>query len=297
MSNPQIKNSPLVTVQLRTLIDLGKSASLINLHKTSIKSKQSGNYLSRIKGRGMEFDEARLYQPGDDIRTIDWRVTARTGNTHTKVFREERERPIFVSVDHRPTMQFATRGVFKSVQAAKIAGLIAWAAQHQGDRIGGQVFTQNLCQEIKPQSGKQGVLHFLNALVHTRSIDYPEMDLENALSRLITHAKPGSQVFIISDFRGINPACELYLSKLSKHCQVSLIQVFDPLESQLPANGRFRFTNMKRDVTVDTNNHDQALKYQQNFRHRMDYLTQITRKMKIVFLQCSTHGNPMDILR
>jgi hypothetical protein len=151
----QLRNE-LVSVSLKTLIDLAKQATRINLHHAQNRSQQSGGYVSRFKGRGMEFDETRLYQPGDDIRSIDWRVTARTGKTHTKVFREERERPVFISVDDRLTMQFATRGVFKSVLAAKLAGLLAWAAEYHGDRIGGQIFSELECRELKPQNGRHG---------------------------------------------------------------------------------------------------------------------------------------------
>ena len=163
------RNNSLVSIQLKTLVNLAKPASLLKLHHSSIRSQQSGGYVSRFKGRGMEFDEARLYQPGDDIRSIDWLVTARTGKTHTKVFREERERPVFISVDNRPAMHFATRGVFKSVQAAKIAALLAWVAQHKGDRIGGQIYTDSACQEVKPQNGKHAVLRFLNTLTNARA--------------------------------------------------------------------------------------------------------------------------------
>ena len=115
----------LISVSLKTLIDLAKPAATLKLQHTQLRSLQSGGYVSRFKGRGMEFDEARLYQPGDDIRSIDWRVTARTGKAHTKLYREERERPVFVSVDNRSAMHFATRGVFKSVLATKLAGLLA----------------------------------------------------------------------------------------------------------------------------------------------------------------------------
>lgn len=151
----------LVSTNLKMLINLAKPAANLKLFRSGIRAQQSGGYLSRTKGRGMEFDEVRPYQPGDDIRSIDWRVTARTDKTHTKLFREERERPVFISVDYRASMQFATRGVFKAVQAAKLAALLAWVAQRQGDRIGGQIFTDNSCRELKPQSGKQAVLHFL----------------------------------------------------------------------------------------------------------------------------------------
>lgn len=108
----------LVSTNLKMLINLAKPAANLKLFRSGIRAQQSGGYLSRTKGRGMEFDEVRPYQPGDDIRSIDWRVTARTDKTHTKLFREERERPVFISVDYRASMQFATRGVFKAVQAA-----------------------------------------------------------------------------------------------------------------------------------------------------------------------------------
>lgn len=126
MSTKTSSKKDLISIQLSSLVNLAKPASQLKLQRSSIRSRQSGGYISHSKGRGMEFDESRLYQPGDDIRSIDWRVTARTGKTHTKIFREERERPVFISVDDRPTMHFATRGVFKSVQASKIAALIAW---------------------------------------------------------------------------------------------------------------------------------------------------------------------------
>ena len=290
-------NNDLVSVQLKTLVNLAKPASLLNLNHSAIRSKQSGGYVSRFKGRGMEFDEARLYQPGDDIRSIDWRVTARTGKTHTKVFCEERERPVFISVDNRPAMQFATRGVFKSVQAAKIAALLAWTAQHRGDRIGGQLFTDSSCQELKPQNGKHAVLRFFNALVKASVGTKLDMTLEHALARLVQHARPGSLVYIISDFRGINKKAENHLAKLSRHCDVVLIQVFDPLESHLPAKGRYRFTDEQRDAVIDTGDKQRILSYQKRYQDRLDYLQQIASKTGLRFLQCSTVEDPLEVLR
>ena len=286
-----------VSVNLTALVNLAKPASLLNLHRSKIRSKQSGGYVSRFKGRGMEFDEARLYQPGDDIRSIDWRVTARTGKTHTKVFREERERPVFISVDNRSTMQFATRGVFKSVQAAKIAALLAWTAQHQGDRIGGQLFTESHCQELKPQNGKHGVLRFFNALVTPRLATEQEMTLEHVLARLVQHARPGSLVYIISDFRGLTPKAENHLAKLAGHCEVSLIHIYDPLESHLPAKGRYRFTDDTRDAVIDTGDKKRSLSYQQHYQQRLEHLRQIAKKIGLAFIQCSTAEDPLEVLR
>ncbi len=309
--------SELISVSLKTLIDLARPAASLNLKHSAIRSGQSGGYVSRFKGRGMEFEEARMYQPGDDIRSIDWRVTARSGETHTKVFREERERPVFISVDNRPAMHFATRGVFKSVLAAKLAGLLAWAAQHHGDRIGGQIFTGQECSELKPKNGKHAVLRFLNALVSGGELvtnGATAMSLEQVLARLMQHARPGSLVYIISDFRGINKQVENYLAKLSRHCEVVLIFVYDPLESRLPEQGRYRFTARDgayaaslsgtgvatddvRDVVIDTGDRQRLLSYQQHFAERLDQLELLAKKMGLAFIQCSTTDDPIMRLR
>jgi uncharacterized protein (DUF58 family) len=292
-------DSELVSVSLKTLLDLARPAAGLNLKHSAIRAGQSGGDASRFKGRGMEFEEARGYQPGDDIRSIDWRVTARTGEPHTKVFREERERPVFISVDNRPAMQFATRGVFKSVLAAKLAGLVAWAAQYHGDRIGGQIFTGHVCRELKPQNGKQAVLRFLNAICdqHDDRSEQIVITLEHVLARLMHHARPGSLVYIISDFRGINDQVESHLARLSRHCEVVLIFVYDPLESHLPDKGRYRFTDDQRDVVIDTGDRQRLLKYQQHFSQRLQQLEQTAKKLGLALIQCSTTDDPIQRLR
>jgi uncharacterized protein (DUF58 family) len=302
----QLRNE-LVSVSLKTLIDLAKQATRINLHHAQNRSLQSGGYVSRFKGRGMEFDETRLYQPGDDIRSIDWRVTARTGKTHTKVFREERERPVFISVDDRLTMQFATRGVFKSVLAAKLAGLLAWAAEYHGDRIGGQIFSELECRELKPQNGRHAVLRFLSAIVGktnlTSSINelgttaLPKITLEQVLARLAQHARPGSLVYVISDFRGINEQTETYLAKLAQHCEVVLIFIYDPLESSLPTKGRYRFTNNERDVVIDTSDEQRLKNFQQLFTLRLQRIESLAKKRGLTFIKCSTSEDPLQCLK
>jgi uncharacterized protein (DUF58 family) len=287
----------LISVSLKTLIDLAKAATGLNLHHSQFRSRQSGAYVSRFKGRGMEFDEARLYQPGDDIRSIDWRVTARSGKPHTKLFREERERPVFISVDNRSAMHFATRGVFKSVLATKLAGLLAWAADYHGDRIGGQIFSEHECRELKPQNGTHAVLRFLNALVKPQNPIDKAFTLDQVLARLNKHARPGSLVYIISDFRGINEQAETHIAKLSEHCEVVLIFIYDPLESSLPAKGRYRFTDDERDVVIDTGDQQQLSSYQQRFDQRLQRLELLAKKRGLVFIRCSTVDDPIQCLR
>ncbi|MGR9052829.1 MAG: DUF58 domain-containing protein [Gammaproteobacteria bacterium] len=285
-----------VRVTLKNLVNLAPSAAVLDLHHSAIRSAQSGNYVSRFKGRGMEFDEARLYQPGDDVRNIDWRVTARTGKPHTKLFREERERPVFVSVDHRATMRFATRGVFKNVQAARLAALIAWAAQQHGDRIGGQVFTDSSCTEIKPEHGRHAVLRFLHGLVHPETGPDTVFTLEQALSRLVKHARPGSLVYAISDFRGCNAAAENHLRRLSEHCDVVVILVSDPLESELPDGGRYRLTDSVRDVVIDGDDRRRAVNYHKRFENRCRRLETMAKKYRLSYIRCSTADDPLRVL-
>ena len=290
-----------ITVNLKMLVGLAKTAAAIKLDHSAIKSMQSGGYISSFKGRGMEFDETRPYQPGDDIRSIDWRVTARTDKTHTKLFREERERAVFISVDMRPAMAFATRGVFKRVQAAKLAALLAWSAQKNGDRIGGQVFTDNDCRGIKPRNGKHGVLRLFHELVrhaHERtSSTIVENTLQHSIARLSRHIRPGSLVYLLSDFRGVDQACERYLSQLSRHCDVVLIMISDPLESHLPSSGRYRFTDKQRDVMFDTADKERVKNYQQRFQLHLGQVNHMAKKLGLAFYQCTTTDDPIQVLR
>ncbi len=288
----------LITVSLKTLIDLARPAGGLTHPLNRIRAIQSGGYLSRFKGRGMEFDETRLYQPGDDLRTIDWRVTARTGTPHTKVFREERERPVFISVDDRPAMHFATRGVFKSVLAAKLAALLAWTAEHHGDRIGGQIFSEQDCRELKPQNGKQAVLHFLHALINRPVQKQPAVyAFEHILARLVKHVRPGSRVYIISDFRGVNAAAETHLSRLSEHCDVALLFMFDALEQSLPDKGRYRFTDGQRDVVMDSADARRLADYRERFAARLQRLQALARQKNLQLILCGTTDDPVQRLK
>jgi uncharacterized protein (DUF58 family) len=299
VDKPQVAvdNTELVQVNLTGLIQLAKLAKGINLRHQQIRSLRSGGYLSLLRGRGMAFEEVRLYQAGDDVRSIDWKVTAKTNKPYTKIFREEHERPVFISVDYSKTMYFATRGVFKSVQAAKLAALIAWAAQQQGDRIGGQIFTEEACQEIKPQNGKKGVLRFLNTLVNPDFISTVNFSFEQVIGRLQQHAKPGSLLYLISDFRGVSALTEQYLVRLSRHCQLVLIFIYDPLEKALPETGYYRFTNDQREVVIASDDTQKRIHYQQQFQSRYQRLQAWAKKLGCLLIECETTTEPLECLR
>ena len=253
----------------------------------------------------MEFDEVRPYMPGDDVRSLDWRVTARTGKTHTKLFREERERPVYVSVDYRQAMFFATRGVFKSVMAARLAALVAWSANRHGDRVGGQIFTANAQYDIKPQTGRQAVLHLFNRLADLSTRSGTRLDnaaqagssLEKALMRLCRHARPGSLIFLLSDFRQLNPAAESHLLRLARHCDVVLLFIYDQLESQLPHRGRYRLSDGRQELTVNAADERYRVGFQQKFRQRQEHLQRLALKCRMRLIPCQTTDDPVRILQ
>lgn len=279
-----------IQVDLASLISLGSQAARLQFKHHHKPASMSGQYLSPHKGRGMVFEETRPYQAGDDVRYIDWRVTARTGQTHSKLFREERETPVMISVDYRLSMQFATRGVFKSVQAARLAGLLAWSALHEHERVGGQIFTDNGYQIIKPQAGRAALLHFLQALVSPKLHQTQQtLTLADQLLRLRRYAHPGTRIYLISDFRGFNAESERQIRELRRHCELSLIQVFDPLEACLPKQGDYRFTDGQNFRLIQTANSALRQRYAQRFQSHQQQLQNFCRKLHISWQSFATH--------
>ena len=275
----------IVRVKQSTLIKLHRAAENLPLKTRGIKARLGGNYLSAFKGRGMEFDEARPYQPGDDIRSIDWRVTARTGKAHTKLFREERERPVFLWVDYRRPMFFGTQNYFKSVLAAKTAALLAWSTVQHGDRLGGLIFSEQLHQECRPQRGKSSALHFIKKLSEHPAWDEHKQSQDNetsgtqALNRLRRVAHPGSLIFLISDFRHLDQSAESSLAKLSRHNDVVTLFINDPLEAQLPQAGFYRVSDGENEINFNTRNTQTRDDYAQRFQQHEQYLRDLSNKL------------------
>lgn len=264
-----------VSCELAELVRYRGLARKLNLAPSgSIKNAMAGTITSRFKGRGMEFDEARHYQPGDDIRSIDWRVTARTGKTHTKLYREERERPVLIFIDMGASMHFGTQLLYKSVQALHAAALITFSALARGDKIGCMAVSHNSDLERKPKSTAKHALAMLNQLVelqqnnantghyaehkkqatakkidHTASVD-PSTEYMNKLAML---ARPGTLVYVVSDFSRFSSGAFSVLGKISRHCEVRPLRIFDPLEESLP-----NITNMQ-EVLLSNGQTDQLI--------------------------------------
>ncbi|MCP5208878.1 MAG: DUF58 domain-containing protein [Hahellaceae bacterium] len=279
--------------------------------------QQSGGHLSRFKGRGMEFAEVRLYQPGDDIRSIDWRVTARRQSPHTKVFHEERERPVLILCDQSSSQFFGSKDTFKCVKAAEAAALLSWATLNHGDRVGGLIFSEKGHCEIKPARNHKAVTRLLKgisdfnfALVHRFTKEITTVDnepsptgtkplpaLENALQECRRLSKPGALVFLISDFQDFTPACARLLHIIRQHGDVIAIQTYDPLERELPPPGDYAVSDGTHELRLSTRSHSVRNKFRELVAQRQAELSETLTGLKIPLLPLSTEEATLPFIQ
>ncbi|VAW75559.1 hypothetical protein PA3071 [hydrothermal vent metagenome] len=292
-----------VKISLHELINLRHSGESIRLRVKQSSANQSGAYRASFKGRGMEFDEVRPYADGDDIRMLDWKVTARTNKPHTKLFREERERPIQLCVDLRPGMFFATRKAYKSVWASRAASLLAWSSLKHRDRLGGLVFSNEGHHELRPATGSRGVLSFLRMLAEQSVWNEKNRSASNsdalyqALLRLRRVTRPGSLIFIFSDFSGLDKGSKAQLYHLGKHNDLVLVACFDPLDKNLPPNGHYRIDDGQRDLSFSAANPYFRKEYEQRFTAHIEQLHSLTHLRGIRLIESCTTEDPLQSLQ
>ncbi|AZZ45878.1 DUF58 domain-containing protein [Pseudomonas stutzeri] len=263
--SPPTKPDDGIRVSLAELIDMRHRVREVPLFTSPHRRSQLvGLHHSKLRGRGVDFDQVRIYQAGDDVRTIDWRVTARTQEPHTKLFHEERERPIYLLVEQSPRLFFGSERAFKSVVVAQAASLVGWAALSHNDRVGGLVFGRGEQQEIKPRRSKQSLLQLLDRLARANaSLEADQPDDPEAFGLALRRARevlrPGSLAVIICDERALSDAAEQQMTLLARHVDLLLIPVCDPLDHALPAAGLLRFAQFGARLELDT--HDAALRH------------------------------------
>ena len=281
------------------LIALQQHARKLDLSRqTYATASTTGTHRSRFRGRGMDYQESRIYQAGDDIRNMDWRVTARSGKPHTKLYQEERERPVVFLVDFNASMFFASTQSFKSVVAAKVAALLAWSVAYKGDRIGA-LLINSVHHELPPKMGKRGVLQLIRELVkfsdpHSGlSVNTLQNDQSNnfneELKRLRQLAKPGTQIVLISDFYKINTETQHHLRRLSQHNDLLAIQIIDPLELSPPPPDRYMVTDGNNKTGVlDTRSKKGKNNYQQFFSQHHQQVHELMQRQKIPLVKILT---------
>lgn len=290
-----------------------------------VRHQKSGLSSSAMLGRGLDFAEVRAYQPGDDVRNMDWNVTARTGIAHTKLFVEERETPCFLMVDMRSSMWFATRGAYKSMQAARIAALLGWCAVAANDRVGGIVFGDTWHREVRPRSGRNGLMQLIRHMVladDNRRIDDPSAPLSDPadallqnLQRLQQLARRGGELYVLSDFAGVlaktpktgvkplhsnqigqsdnTPVSDL-LRAIAHHGNLTLLRIHDPLEVELPQPGQYFVQSLGRRSLLDTLTPKRRDQHAERFAEISRLLSKVAgrRYLRLV----TTRERPADVL-
>lgn len=293
-------------IELNNLISARFAAKDLNLQQRSkALSLLVGPNKTNFRGRGIDFEEVRVYHPGDDIRTIDWRVTARTGQAYTKLFQEERERPMLIVTDQRQPMFFGSQYCFKSVMACYLSALLAWSGLQNSDRVGGLVLGNQRQQEIRPRRSRQSVLALMNLLLEfNQALDRDSgvnlaasKRLEQALIELRRIARPGSAIYIVSDFNGFdNKDVQKHLYQLSRHCEINGIFVYDALEQQLPPPGQYTVTDGSQRSLIHTGNTKARQRYADDFKHKRQLLHLELGKLGIPLIDVATHQAPLQQL-
>ena len=272
---------PGINIEVDDLVRVRAQLSGLRLASSRRRaSYRSGAREVRIRGRGMEYEESRAYVSGDDVRTMDWRVMARTGEAHTKVFAEEKERRFLIAVDLSASMFFGTRYSFKSWSAAQVAAHVGWLSSFAGDRIGGLIVSPGTHHEVRPGKTRSGLLSVFHCLAQASDIELPPDLSHNRFNFLLREldrvVKPGSIIALISDFIGLDDRSAEILSSLVKHNDVNAYWIHDDTEINSWPEGHYQVLVGPRRVGFDLVDaaHDNWLdQWQQAHRARIETLT------------------------
>lgn len=288
-----VTQTELPELQLKSLMRWKHSSlSLGNTLTVPSSARRAGQYLSGHKGRGMELSEIRNYQPGDDIRLMDWKVTARTQRPHTKVFLEERDRPVFLYADMSASMLFGSQRS-KAEQAANCISLLGWACSQQGDRCGGLIFNGSHRQMIRPSAGSKAMLQLLQQcsemgkqLPKKHSSASPGR-INQLLNAVHTQLSPGSLIIMASDFLALDLSQLTSLYQLGRQHQLVMLFMYDPLEhTLLPAP--VMLTSGQHSDILDGRYPEHQLHYRQQFDQRCQALREAAKYARALFIPIAT---------
>ena len=286
------------------VIEVGELLRLRNIakdfalaHSKSSNRNVAGQHSSRSRGRGMSFAEVRHYQAGDDVRNIDWRVTARTQRTHTKLFEEEKERPVYILLDQRRSMYFGSQRQFKSVLAAKLAALACWSALSNNDRIGAFIVGSDKQTDMRAKQGKHAALHVINHIcranqtLHEQALrsTSAELTLSDMLEQVLRTCRPGSLVYVISDFHDLDERCERSLALLRRHNELSLLHISDPIEHSLPSVGAIDVCYGDEQMVINSNSKKVQTTFSASWTQQLNNCEQIAVKFRCPLAKFSTH--------
>jgi uncharacterized protein (DUF58 family) len=305
MPQPSPSAVPGVYVDLRQLIRLERRGRKVSfLPRQPVHSLLSGRYASRMRGRGLNFEEIRDYRSGDDVRSIDWKVTARLQKPHIRVFNDERDRQGLLLVDQRLSMFFGSRLAMKSVTAAEAAAIAAWRILGVGDRIGGIVFNDTGIAEVRPQRSRRTALQLLGEIVTQnqalgigRGIRSAPTALNRALERARRLALHDATVVVISDFDGADESTRRMVGDMAQHNDVIAVLVHDPLQSDLPPAARMTVTDGELQIVLEVGRESVRKSLQEATAARLRGVFAWTREIGVPVLPLSAADELVPQLR
>ena len=270
-----------------------------------VNSLLSGKHVSRLRGRGLNFEELRHYRPGDDIRCMDWKVTQRTGKPHIKVFTEEKERNVYLAIDQRMTMFFGSSNKMKSVVAAEVAALMAWRIIETGDRIGAVIYNDDSLKVIPAKRGHQHVVSILGEIIkknHQLSINNTHISTDTdscaksynqMLIKLRAVCGHNALIILIGDGHGWNEQSSDNIKQLRQHNEVIACHVFDPLEMQLPQMSQMVVSDGNWQIQFSSQDANTQKKYQAEIARQLKTYADTAKKYRIPLLSIDTLA-PVD---
>ncbi|WP_166831643.1 DUF58 domain-containing protein [Thalassoroseus pseudoceratinae] len=295
--------SARVTIRLEELLLLKAEARGFSFGpRQPVSSLLAGRHASRLRGRGLAFEELRHYHQGDDIRTMDWKATARLRSPYVRVYSEERERPVLLVVDQRRPMFFGSQQAMKSVTAAEVAALGAWRTLDSGDRVGGLVFNEQEIVEVRPHRSQPRVLTLFHAICRLNtqlaSNEPPEgkATLNQALEGALRVAKHDHLVVLITDLDGANDNTQRLATRLSAHNDVLVVAVYDPLGISLTGTPGMFANDIGR--TWEIPSHSAFSRdFQAAFQRCLDRWREIFRALRVPVLPISTARPVVEQIR
>lgn len=296
---------PEVQVRIADLMALEPAARGLGFFsRQPVRSILAGQHGSRLRGRGLDFEELRRYLPGDDLRQLDWRASQRLGKPYVRTYSEERDRPSLVVVDQRMGMYFGSVRNFKSVVAARVAALSAWMAFQAGDRVGGLVFSDAGMDSVRPLRSRERIQALFAAIARrsqSMRADQPDVDasgrLNQALEGALAHAPHDCLVCLISDFAGADDTTLRLLRTLAAHNDVVATLVYDPLALRIPLRGRLVVTQGELQVEVAADRKQVREPLSAFFSGRLHDVAELLRRSRVPLLSIDTAEDTATQLR
>ena len=285
-----------LSASLQELMEQRKNLSRLYSKAKFSASDMAGEVKSAFKGRGIEMEEIREYAFGDDVRDIDWRVTARKKTPYTKVYAEEKDREIYVLLDLSPSMVFGTKKELKSVTASKVAALIGWLSQKNKDRFGTVIYDGKNTHIFKSQQNRAHLLAVLKKISEVgksvlstfKQEEYAREGMAYPLQVLSKLIKSRAAIFVLSDYRTFGESEKKSLSALSKKGELFCINIFDVLEKKAPRGGEYMVEKSGRTLVFDSHQKSFCKEYQKLFADKRENLRLICRNLGARYIEIQT---------